>query len=112
VPTWSERTATNTLRRLELDIFPEIGRRPLTRSNRDLIVALRKIEARGAHEVAHRLKAVCSQLFSYGIQSGLLGRNIAVDIKDVLKTTRAGHFAAIDADELPNFLGTTKSKPN
>lgn len=105
VPTWSERTATNTIRRLELDIFPEIGRRPIHEiKHRELIIALRKIEARGAHEVAHRLKAVCSQIFSYGIQIGLLERNIAVDMKDVLKTVRPGHYAAIDTDELPAFI--------
>lgn len=107
VPTWSERTATNTLRRLELDIFPEIGRRPIHEiKHQELIAALRKIEGRGAHEVAHRQKAVCSQIFSYGIQIGLLERNIAVDMKDVLKTVRAGHFAAISTDDLPDFLDT------
>jgi integrase len=105
VPTWSERTATNTLRRLELDIFRAIGSRPIHEiKHQELIAALRKIEGRGAHEVAHRLKAVCAQIFSYGIQIGLLERNIAVDMKDVLKTTRAGHFAAISTDDLPVFL--------
>lgn len=113
VPSWSERTASNTLCRLELDIFPEIGKRLIHEiKHQELIAALRKIEGRGAHEVAHRLKAVCSQVFSYGIQTGLLQRNIAVDIKDVLKTARAGHFAAIGADELPAFLDTLKrSRP-
>jgi integrase len=105
VPTWSERTATNTLRRLELDIFPEIGRRPIHEiTHAELIATLRKIEGRGAHEIAHRQKAVCSSIFSYGIQIGLLERNIAVDMKDVLKTVRGSHFAAIDNDELPAFL--------
>lgn len=68
------------------------------------IAALRKIEARGASEVAHRQKAVCAQIFSYAIQCGFTERNLVTDMKDVLKTTRAGHFAAIDADELPQFL--------
>jgi integrase len=105
VPTWSERTATNTLRRLELDIFPEIGRRPIHEiTHAELIATLRKIERRGAHEIAHRQKAICSSIFSYGIQTGLLERNIAVDMKDVLKTVRGSHFAAIDSDELPAFL--------
>lgn len=109
VPTWSERTATNTLRRLEMDIFPGIGSRPIHEiTHQELIATLRKIEARGAHEIAHRQKAVCSQIFSYGIQVGLLERNIAVDMKDVLKTVRAGHFAAIRTDELPIFLDTVK----
>lgn len=105
VPTWSERTAKNMIQRLEADIFPQIGTRPIGElKHRDLIAALRKIEERGATEIAHRLKAVCSQIFSYAIQCGLTERNLVVDMKDVLKTRRASHFAAIDADELPAFL--------
>lgn len=70
-----------------------------------MIAALRKIEERGATEIAHRMKAVCSQIFSYAIQCGLTDRNLVVDMKDVLKTRKASHFAAIDADDLPSFLG-------
>jgi integrase len=105
VPTWSERTATNMIARLEADIFPEIGSKPIGElKHRDVIAALRKIEERGATEIAKRMKAVCSQIFSYAIQCGLVDRNLVVDMKDVLKTRRAGHFAAIDADELPALL--------
>ncbi len=107
VPTWSERTAKNMIQRLEADIFPEIGARPIGElKHRDIIDTLRKIEQRGASEIAHRMKAVCAQIFSYATQCGLTERNLVVDMKDVLKTRRAAHFAAIDADELPAFLGT------
>ena len=106
IPTWSERTARNMLMRLEADIFDQIGDKPIGElKHRDIIATLRKIEERGASEIAHRMKAVCSQIFSYAIQCGLADRNLVVDMKDVLKTRRASHFAAIDADELPAFLG-------
>ena len=105
VPTWSGRTAKNTIDRLEADIFPAIGKMPIEEiRHRDLIAALRKIQDRGANEIAHRLKAVCSQIFSYAIQCGYTERNLVVDMKDVLKTVRAGHYAAIDVEELPQFL--------
>lgn len=107
VPTWSERTAKNMIVRLQADIFPSIGARPITDlKHRDIIDTLRKIEERGATEIAKRLKAVCSQIFSYAIQCGLTERNLVADMKDVLKTRRASHFAAIDADELPAFLSS------
>ena len=106
VPTWSERTSRNMMQRLQADIFPEIGHRPIHElKHHDVIAALRKIEERGATEIAHRMKAVCSQIFSYAIQCGLTDRNLVVDMKDVLKTRKASHFAAIDADDLPAFLG-------
>ena len=110
VPTWSERTAKNMIQRLEADIFPALGRMPISEiQHRDVIAALRKIEERGANEIAKRLKAVVSQIFSYAIQCGLTDRNLVVDMKDVLKTRRTGHFAAIDADELPAFLAALAS---
>lgn len=105
VPTWSDRTAKAMITRLEADIFPEIGDTPIEEiKHRDVIAALRKIEDRGAVEIAKRIKAVCAQIFSYAIQCGLTERNLVVDMKDVLKTRRAAHFAAIDTDELPAFL--------
>lgn len=105
LPTWRESTAKDTLRRLEIDIFPEIGAMPIASiTHKDMIAALRKIESRGAQEVAHRVKATCARVFSYAIQSGITDRNPAADLTDVLKPVQAGHFAAITADELPAFL--------
>jgi integrase len=103
--TWQPSTARDILNRLEKDIFPEIGKLPIaTITHKQLIDTLRKIENRGAHEIAKRLKASCARVFSYAIQHGLTDRNIASDLTDVLKPVRKGHFAAITSDELPAFL--------
>lgn len=105
LPSWHETTARDTLRRLEIDIFPQIGAMPIAAiTHQHMIAALRKIESRGAHEVAHRVKATCARIFSYANQQGIENRNPALDLKDVLKPVQAGHFAAITADELPAFL--------
>ena len=105
LPTWHETTARDTLRRLEIDIFPQIGSMPIAAiTHQHMIAALRKIESRGAYEVAHRVKATCARVFSYANQQGIENRNPALDLKDVLKPVQAGHFAAITADELPAFL--------
>jgi len=69
-----------------------------------MIAALRKIEARGAQEVAHRVKATCARIFSYANQHGIKNSNPAADMSDVLKPVQPGHFAAITTDELPAFL--------
>lgn len=105
LPTWHATTAKDTLRRLEIDIFPQIGAMPIgSIAHQHMIAALRKIETRGAHEVAHRVKATCARIFSYANQQGIDNRNPALDLKDVLKPVQAGHFAAITSDELPAFL--------
>jgi integrase len=105
LPTWSVATARDTIRRLEIDIFPEIGAMPIGAiKHQHIIAALRKIENRGAHEIAHRVKATCAREFSYANQNGITNINPAADMKDVLKPVKAGHFAAISTDELPAFL--------
>ena len=105
LPSWHATTAKDTLRRLEIDIFPQIGELPIGAiTHQHMIAALRKIESRGAHEVAHRVKTTCARVFSYANQQGIENRNPALDLKDVLKPVQAGHFAAITTDELPAFL--------
>lgn len=110
IPTWHESTARAILRRLEIDIFPQIGGMPISDiAHRHMTAALRKIETRGAHEVAHRVKAVCARIFSYANQQGIENRNPAADMKDVLKPVQPGHFAAITADDLPAFLAEVRA---
>ncbi len=107
---WRESTAKDTITRLEKDIFPQIGALPITEiTHKQMIATLRKIEKRGANEIAKRLKATCARVFSYANQHGIENRNPAADLKDVLKPVRAGHFAAIAPDELPEFLAAMKN---
>jgi integrase len=106
---WSASTAKDTINRLEKDIFPEIGKLPIASiTNPQMIAALRKIEQRGAGEVAHRLKSTCARVFSYANQNGIKNDNPAADLKDVLKPVKSEHFAAIQPDELPAFLTALK----
>ena len=105
LPTWGASTAANVWRRLELDIIPEIGNMPIgSITHQHMIAALRKIEKRGALDVAHKTKQICARVFSYANQQGIENRNPASDLKDVLKPIHGGHFAAITPDDLPAFL--------
>lgn len=109
--TWSASTAKNTIDRLQNDIFPEIGKLPIGKiTHQQMIAALRKVEERGAGEMAHRLKTTCARVFSYASQHGIENKNPPADLKDVLKHVKSEHFAAISPDELPAFL--TKLKEN
>lgn len=106
---WSPSTAKETLDRLEKNIFPFIGKLPISEiTHQQMITALRKIEARGAREVAHRIKTTCARVFSYANQHGIKNINPAADLKDVLKPVISSHFAAISPDELPDFIAAIK----
>ena len=88
--------AARTQVRLEQDVFPWLGKRPVGAIEApELLQCLRQIEARGAIETAHRVKDACGQVFRYGIATGACLRNPAADLRDALRPVPARHLAAI-----------------
>ena len=60
--TWVPRHADDVKRRLEGNAFPAIGNRPIAEIEApELLTALRPIEKRGAHDLAHRILQVCGE---------------------------------------------------
>ena len=93
---WAESTAAGILRRLELDVFPWIGGRPIAEiTPPELLAVLRRIESRGALETAHRVHQNSSQIFRYAVATGRAERDPAADLRGALPPVRAKHHAAI-----------------
>lgn len=102
---WQPQTAEEILRRFESDIFPAFGDLPINKVQApDVLDAIRAIERRGALEIANRQTANCSHVFKYAIRCGLAERNPAEFLREVLQPREKGHFAAIGADGLSEFL--------
>ena len=82
---------------LEKDAFPYIGKMPIsTIGPRDVLdKVVRKLEARGAIDTAHRLKQLCGQVFRYAVVIGLAERDVTADLRDALTAKIIGHHAAI-----------------
>jgi len=107
---WTLQYGINVLHRLEVDIFPTIGKRPIADIEPpDMLDAIRLIEKRGALDVSKRIAQVCGQIFRYGIATGRVKRNPVADIKDAFKPAIKGHLAAIDSDEIPRFVRALNS---
>lgn len=103
----NQRHASYTIRRLEADIFPIIGRKPVTELTAPmLLMAIKKIESRGALDIAKRALTKCGQIMRYAVAHGLAERNPAADIKpsDVLTPTKKTNYARLDQKELPELL--------
>lgn len=104
---WTERHGKYVWRRLELDIFPELGSCHIDEiTPKELIDALKKVESRGARELARRLKQTCGQIFRYAIIHEKATNNPAATFfnKDALQPYAKGHYAALDARDLPTFI--------
>jgi integrase len=101
------RYADYVLKRLEADVFPSIGRMSPaeipTSAFRDLV---KKIEARGALEIARRVLQNCGQIMRYAVAHDYARRNPVVDVRpsDILRPRKRRHYPRVDAKELPALL--------
>ena len=95
-PKWAETHSSKIIRRLELDVFPWLGARPIADiAAPDLLACLRRIEARGALDTAHRAQQNCGQVFRYGVATGRCPRDPTADLRGALPPAKHEHFAAI-----------------
>jgi hypothetical protein len=95
-PTWSKTHSSRTILRLEKDVFPWIGTRPVGEiSAPELLTVLRRIENRGALETAKRIHQSCGQIFRYAVAAGQAQRDPSADLKGALPPTRQKHHASI-----------------
>lgn len=104
---WTKQYAKTVLQRLEVDIFPNLKGRPISEiTSLELLSVFKKIENRGVGDMAHRLLAICNQIFRYAIITGRCERNPAADLKGALKPIKRNHFAALEAKDIPSFIQT------
>lgn len=102
---WSRNHADTVMRRLELYMFPAIGKLPIRDITAPiLLTALRGIEKRKAFEVARRSLQMSSQIFRYAIVTGRADRDIAVDLRGALKPFQRTNYAAMEIKDLPDFI--------
>lgn len=93
---WSEAHAENIVSRLEKYIFPYLGTKPITKvTAAELLERLRRIEATGAVDAAHRVLQNCSQIFRYAISTTRAERDPAADLRGALSPAKTKNFATI-----------------
>jgi integrase len=94
-PTWSNVHAATIIDRLEKEVFPWLGVRPIVEIKApELLNVLRRMESRGALDTAHRVRNHCSNVFRYAIATGRCERDPAADLRGALPPVKYGHMAA------------------
>lgn len=95
-PNWAKTHAEKIIQRLERDVFPSLGARPVTDITApELLTTMRRIEGRGALETAHRALSNCGQVFRYAVATGRAVRDPSGDLRGALPPYKRDHFAAI-----------------
>ncbi|EDY86430.1 DNA integration/recombination/inversion protein [gamma proteobacterium HTCC5015] len=108
IPHWSATHRERTERIIEKDLLPYLGNRVMKEiSAPELLGVLRRIEARGAIETAHRGRTISSQIFRYGIACGHCERDPAADLRGALQKQIKTHFSAITEPKKVGWLLNT-----
>jgi len=95
-PGWAKTHADKIIARLEKDVFPWMGGRAIADLKApDVLAVLRRVEARGALDTAHRVHQNCGQVFRYAVATGRADRDVSADLRGALPAARHTHFAAV-----------------
>ena len=101
---WTQDHADNVIHRLEVNIFPRLGHRPVSRITApEVLTVLRVIESRGALHLAGRLKQTCGLIFKFAIATGKAENNPVSNLDRALKSPVVKHHAYVKESDLPKF---------
>jgi integrase len=95
-PGWAKTHADKIIARLEKDAFPWLGGRAIAEIKApEVLAVLRRVEARGALDTAHRVHQNCGQVFRYAVATGRAERDVSADLRGALPAARHTHFASV-----------------
>jgi len=100
-----EATYLRDLSVFEKDIFPALGNMPIDQiKGKDVLACAKKIEARGAQEMAKRSIPLAGRIFRFAIRKGLIENDPTPHLHEALKPRKVKHMARLDISEFPPFL--------
>ena len=84
------------LARLQKDVFPWMGGRPIAEITApEILATLRRIDARGARYTAHKAKSEISQCFRYAIATGRAERDPCPDLRGAIPPAKTANLPSI-----------------
>lgn len=96
LPNWAPATAKKVRRYLDNDIFPWLGSRPIGEIGApELLATVRRVESRGALELAHRIREYSGQVFRYAVATGRAERDPSADLRGALPPVKSKHHASV-----------------
>lgn len=112
---WAEGHARMIRSRMERYVLPALGSRLIAEvTTKDVLEALRPIEAIGYYETAHRVRSIIGQIFLFALASGTDGvtGNPAAGLGRALRSPAKRHMSAIlDPVELGRLLRDSDGYP-
>ena len=107
---WTADHANRIWKRLTDDVLPSIGSKPVeSLKAKDLLLVLRKVEKRGALDVAGRIRQHINGIMRYAVQTDRIERNPAADLEGALTVQEKKHRPALSLNRIPELLQRTEA---
>lgn len=106
LPRWKPATSEKVRQYLDKDLLPPLRLRPLANiTTQELDDVMKRIEKRGAHNVAKKSRQWCKSIFRYGIAKGMTKDNPADLLGDIADAMpESTNYAHLTFEELPELL--------
>ncbi|MFC4952542.1 tyrosine-type recombinase/integrase [Acinetobacter puyangensis] len=100
-----EATYLRDLSVFEKDLFPFIGQTPIDQlKGKDILACAKRIEERGAQEMAKRSIPLAGRIFRFAIRKGIIENDPTPHLQEALKPRKVKHMARLDISEFPAFI--------
>lgn len=104
--TLGDRTLQKKTERFEAFVFPYLGKRPISEIKAaDVLAVLKRIEARGKHETAHRVRSESGNVFRYAVITGRAERDPTIDLRGAIAAvSRRNRPAIVDPGRIGELM--------
>ncbi len=101
---WSKSHANKVMLRMLPNVFPVLGKAPIADITAVAFLnCVRRIEQRGAIDMAHRVTQICRQVFTYAVITGRISHNPIADLRGALQSRKAKNYPTLKPDEFGEF---------
>lgn len=110
ISAWKSAHAKDIIQRFEKDVFPEIGRFPISEIYPpDILATVKKIEKRGAGELARRALQNIGRVYRYAIATSRAQTDPTYGLKEAMQPLQKTNYSALEFEELPDFILALRS---
>jgi integrase len=103
---WTVGTAQTKQRRLEMHVFPRLGRRPVREiTASDLLGVIKRVDDAGNHDTARRVHQLCGEILRYAVATDRAERDPSGDLRGAFAPVNTiSRAAATDPEHVAAIL--------
>ncbi len=104
-PNWAHTHASKVLQRMERDVVPYVGNRPIAAiTGPEWLTVMRRIADRGAVETARRALGNVGQVYRFAVATGRVEFDITKALWDAMPKAQGTHLASVTDPQLVGDL--------